>query len=355
MPGSLPEAPDQPRPEIRVFHYDQEHVDEDVVPSAGAVRAPRAGEKRWVDVDGAGHTDTVRALGVMFDLHALALEDVMHLGQRPKSERYGGTIYVVLLVPTARGFEQVSLFLGHDFVITLQERPGDVFEPVRQRLRGGMGRLRKSGSDYLAYAIIDAVVDSYFPWLDRLSQRLDILEAEIFEGRSPPVRKIYEVRQELTSVMRALVPLREALHGLLNADDSLITRSTRVFLRDCQDHLSQLLDLVDTYREYTGSLLDAHLSISSHRMNEVMKVLTIIATIFIPLSFIASVYGMNFAPEVSELNMPELRWHWGYPFALGLMLLTLLGQLLFFYRRGWIFTRLSARRRKEESSRKEPG
>jgi magnesium transporter len=291
-------------------------------------------------VVGVGDAETVRRIGEIFALHRLALEDCINVHQRPKVEEYEDHRFIVSRMAMIRegpDTEQISLFLGRNFVITFQEQPGDCFGPVRERLRAARGRIRAAGADYLAYALLDAIVDSYFPVLESYGERIEDLEDDVLlRPDNRTVAQIFELKRDLLALRRAAWPQREAINTLIREPSPLIDDETRIFLRDCYDHAVHVLDIVETHREQAASLTDVYLSSMSNRLNEVMKVLTIIATIFIPLSFIASVYGMNFDTERSPWNMPELEWYFGYPFALGLMALTAAGLLLFFRRKGWI-------------------
>jgi magnesium transporter len=233
--------------------------------------------------------------------------------------------------------EQISIFVGKNFVLTFQEREGDCFEPVRERIRAGRGRIRKEGPDYLTYAIIDAVVDNYFPILEHYGERIEGLEAEVITSTTDEtIAKIHDIKRDLLSLRRAIWPKREALSALSREPQPVFSDETRVYLRDCYDHTVQLMDMVETYRELASGLMDVYLTSVSNRMNEVMKVLTIIATIFIPLGFVAGVYGMNFNQETSAFNMPELGWKYGYLYCLGLMAVIAAGLLVYFRRKGWL-------------------
>ncbi len=294
----------------------------------------------WVNVDGVAHVDTVDRIGAVFGFHPLALEDVVNLGQRAKTEPYDEHLFIVARMPRAgRRYttEQISMFLGKGVVVTFQERSGDVFDPVRERIRQGKGRMRKRQADYLAYALIDAVIDSYFPILEDLGERLERIEDDVMRSPDPKtVATLHRIKGDLLGMRRDIWPHREALGQLLREESSFVRDDTVLFLRDCYDHNSQLIDLVQVYREVCSDLMSVYLSSVSNRMNEVMKVLTIIATIFIPLGFIAGLYGMNFNPEKSGWNMPELNWSFGYPVALILMLAVAVALILFFKRKGWI-------------------
>jgi magnesium transporter len=341
-PGTLQRIVDSPQPEITVIAYTPERIVETKIKSVHEIDPLlKSNNVVWINVDGLGATEILEKLGARFALHPLALEDVLNLHQRPKIEAYGETLFMVARMIYLKEHietEQISFFLGANFVLTFQERVGDCLDAVRERIRQGLGRIRKSGADYLLYALIDTIVDSYYPVVDQFADRLEELEeqVEISQG-SNAMAQIHETRNELLMVRRAIRPHREALNQLVRDEHPLVTAETRIFFRDCYDHTIQLIDLLETYREMCSDLRDYALSIVSHRMNEVMKVLTIIATIFIPLSFIAGVYGMNFDTD-SKWNMPELEWTYGYPFALVLMS-TVTGLFVFyFWRKGWMRT-----------------
>jgi magnesium transporter len=342
-PGTLTADPCATPGQAHYFVYDETAIREGDLSEVKDVAGLRTDKGVvWIDTYGVGTPELVQRIGSAFDLHALALEDVMHAHQRPKVEDYPSGYYVVLRMPEVRGdsglyLEQVSLFLGERYVVTFQEDPGDCFEPLRERLRRGRGRLRTAGADYLAYGLIDSIVDSYFPVLESYGDRLELLEDAVVKKPSTKViSELHAVKRDLVSMRRAIWPMREVLSELQREEHPLITNETRLYLRDCYDHCVQLVELVEGYRDIASGLLDIYLSSVSNRMNEVMKVLTIIATIFIPLSFISGVYGMNFDTDVSPFNMPELHWRFGYFFALGLMLAVALGLLFFFYRKRWI-------------------
>jgi magnesium transporter len=267
---------------------------------------------------------------------------VTDVHQRAKVESFEGYIYIVARIIQPGDeleTEQLSLFFGKNFVLTFQEYAGDHFDPVRKRLRENKGRVRSS-PDYLGYALLDAAIDAYFPLLEQYGERLEDLEDEIVVRPSRAlIGRIHSVKKDFLTIRRAVWPLREALTVLYREPTPLVAEDTRLYLRDCYDHAVQLIDLLENYREIASSFTDAYLSSLGMKTNEVMKVLTIIATIFIPLSFIAGLYGMNFQTDRSPYNMPELAWRYGYPFALLLMTLTAGGLLLFFWRRGWLGSR----------------
>jgi magnesium transporter len=305
-------------------------------------------EVTWVNVAGFGDADVIRRIGEIFQIHQLVLEDVVNVHQRAKVEEYDGQLFIVarmvsLTDGTEDGLqarietEQISLIVGKNYVVTFQERPGDCFDPIRARLRKAAGRVRQAGADYLAYALLDAIVDGYFPVLERFGEELDAVEEQL-EGRHghSTVRRIHQLRSDLLTLRRSAWPHREAVSALLRTDIPLITAETRVYLRDCYDHTVQIIDVAESSRELCSDLRDLHFSQMSLRQNDIMKVLTVMATIFIPLSFIASLYGMNFVYEDSTWNMPELHYRYGYPCVLALMLIVACGLLVFFRRRGWI-------------------
>ncbi len=293
----------------------------------------------WVHVEGLGDTRMIYALGERFGLHQLSLEDVIHTGQRPKLEVHSEYLSLtVRLVKAGHPIftEQLSIFFGKNFVLTFQETPGSDFEPVIRRIKEGAGRIRDAGPDYLAYSLLDAVADHYFPVVDTLEARLEALEDKIFNGSGHDSSvAIHDVKSQLRILRRSVFPMRESLETLLSTDLSMIEEASRVYLRDCHDHVMRIGDIVFSLEDYCSDLMNLHLSMMSHRMNEAMRVLTVFASIFIPITFIAGVYGMNFNPGISIWNMPELNWRWGYPFALALMASTALGLLVYFRRKRW--------------------
>ncbi len=340
-PGTLMRDPAAAAPVVRAILYGPDQIEELAVTEVEALR-PLIGRRpvMWVNVDGLGDVELIRRLGDLFGLHRLALEDVVNTHQRPKVEEYADHIFIVTKIvheEPALATEQVAMFLGRDFLLTFQERDGDCFDPVRERLRNDRGRIRGSQADYLAYALLDAAIDEYFPVLERYGELVEGLEDAVMAAPTARVvSRIHLAKRDLLTLRRAIWPQREAINALVRDVSPLIAEPTRIHLRDCYDHCVQLMDMVETYREIASGLVDIHLSSVSAHMNEIMKVLTIIATIFMPLGFIAGVYGMNFNAEVSPWNMPELRWYWGYPFVLGLMAVVAAGLLVYFRRKGWI-------------------
>ncbi|MEZ4464236.1 MAG: magnesium/cobalt transporter CorA [bacterium] len=304
---------------------------------------PPPGSVRWIDLVGLGDVPALEQLAAAHGIHPLALEDVVNLDQRPKVETYEDHLFLILNLfetqapgeqPSGER-EQIALFATHDVVITFRERPGPWFDLVRARIESDRGRIRKAGTDYLVYALIDAVVDHYFPVLEGLGDRLDALEDAVHEGKSGLLEPLGAVRHRLRQLRLTLWPTRDALASLMRQDVPLVRRETQPYLRDAYDHTLRLADMVETHRDSAANLFEAHLALSGQKLNEIMKVLTVISTVFLPLGFIASLYGMNFDRE-SPWNMPELGWALGYPFALLLMGGTALGLLLAFRRRGWL-------------------
>jgi magnesium transporter len=293
----------------------------------------------WVDITGLGSREIMDDLTQRLKLHPLAMEDVVNVHQRAKADPYDDCFFVVARMlddHNTLSSEQISMFVMKGLIVSFQERPGDCWEPIRQRMRQARGRVRVCGADFLCYLLLDAIIDSYFPVVDRISELIDQADDDILrDPDSKHMQQVHEIRSQLLSIRRSIRPHREMLNELIRDDHPLIQSETRVFLRDCYDHVIQLMDLVDTYRELTADLRDFYLSAVSNKMNEVMKVLTIISTIFIPLSFIAGIYGMNFDTS-SPWNMPELSWQYGYPSILGVMAVLGFGLLLAFYRRNWI-------------------
>lgn len=341
-PGTIIVDPSQSKPSIRVFGFGPDGFEEQAASSAAEIKPWfERWAVTWIDVDGLGDAAIISDLGALVGMHTLSLEDVVHVHQRPKFEDFGSYLFLVCRMPHGLDCletEQVSMCLGKNFVITFQERerPGDVFEGVRTRIRRQDSRIRRMPPDYLAYTLIDSVIDSYFPILEHYGELVDALEAETLERPKPDtVNRIHRVKRELIAARRATWPLREMINGVLRDTSPLISSETRVFLRDCYDHTVQIIDLVETYRDLTSGLTDLYLSVVSNRLNEVMKVLTIISTIFIPLTFIVGVYGMNFDTKY-PWNMPELRQPYGYVFVLGAMSLIAAVMVWAFWRRGWI-------------------
>jgi magnesium transporter len=342
-PGTMMADPTASPPVMRLMAYSGSSLVERTLSSpdeflpfiqtSGQEGQPR--EIAWLDVDGVVHAPTMARLGEVLQLHRLTLADIVNTRQRAKIEDFDGYIFIVVRMPSRNGCietEQVSFCLGPTWVVTFQEhnRPGDSFEPVRDRLRHSSGRFRQFGPDYLAYALLDAVIDSYFPPLEDLGDQLDILEDAVLETFDAATsRRIHLIRRDLITIRRAVWPLREAMSSLIRDSSRLVCEETRVYLRDCYDHTVQIIDLAESYRDVGAGLMELYLTTVNNRMNEIIKVLTIIATIFGPLTFIVGVYGMNFD------HMPELHWKYGYGLVWLVMLVIAGIMLIAFWRWGW--------------------
>ena len=341
VPGTAP-ATLVPRgdkePVISFIQYDADGFEEQRVASIDAVFACRDTDKiSWINIEGLGDIEVLQELGVHFGLHPLALEDVLHVGQRPKVEAYADHLFFVgqipYLIDSGRiEFEQISIFFSGNFLISIQDDPDkDVFEPLRERLRKGRGFARTRGHDYLAYAMLDAIVDHFFPVLEPLGEDIEDLEDELLEH---PTReclvKLHELKRLLLQLRRNAWPMREVISALSRDESGLVAHETTIFLRDCYDHTIQIMDVIESYRDLTSGMLDIYLSTLGMRTNEIMRVLTVVSTIFIPLTFIAGVYGMNFE------FMPELKSHYGYPLCIATMLTAAIGMLAAFRYKKWI-------------------
>ena len=332
IPGS------KAQPVFTVIEYDGDSYDERQVPRIQDVFGARGnGKVHWIDLDGLGDLEALNQLAAHFHLHPLAIEDVLHAPQRPKIEEYQDHFFIVTQIPAWNDrheviFEQASLFLGADFLITLQENPRtDIFSSVRARLRSGRGFARTRGHDYLAYAILDSVVDQFFPILETLGETIETLEDELLEHPSrESLIQLHEIKRTLLRIRRNVWPLRDLFNTLVRDESSLIGHDTKLFLRDCYDHTVRLMDVIESYRDLTASMMDIYLSSVGMRTNEVMRVLTVVSTIFIPLTFIVGVYGMNFEA------IPGLKSPYGFPVCVGGMVLLAIGMLGIFRHKKWI-------------------
>jgi magnesium transporter len=336
-PGTLVVTESDLRPRMSVVCYDGEGVEEAAIATVAELdRYLVPGRVVWLDVQGLGDEQLLRTLGDRLQLHPLALEDVVNVPQRPKIEEYAEQLFVItrmarLVGASGLDVEQVAIVIGSTWVLSFQEHYGDILDPVRVRIREGKGPLRHAGPDYLAYALLDTIVDGYFPVMEELGERVARLESRIMTRPHPTcVDRINEVKSVLDTLRRGIWPQREALNRLPREPTRFLSDQVRLYLRDTTDHCAQLVDAVDSHRDLVNGLMNTYLSVMSHRTNEVMKVLTIMASIFIPLTFLAGIYGMNFE------RMPELHSVWGYPVALTVMVLSAGGMLLWFRRRGWL-------------------
>lgn len=293
----------------------------------------------WVDVEGTAIHDMVEKLAHQFNIHQLVVEDILTSHQRAKLEQYDDNFFLIThLMGDKEGVDpkQLSMFIGKNFVLSFQDEPTDGLKAVRDRIRNNQGMIRSHGADYLVYAIVDAVIDSYFPLLEKLGERLEDLEDQVMENPTrESISEIHIIKRELLIMRRAIWPLREAINSLLRDATDVLGEEARLHLRDSYNHAVQVLDFIETYREVGADLMDVYLSSVSNRMNEVMKVLTIITTIFMPPTLIAAIYGMNFDTNISPYNMPETKWYYGYPIILAVMLLATLGLVCFLWWKGW--------------------
>ncbi len=340
-PGTISIDKDAPRPVIEVIQFDHESLRRLQNISPDAIPQVADDSVTWIDIIGLGDKKVIQQVAERFDIHSLAMEDVVNTHQRPKLEAFDDHLYIVLQMPSRNGsleLEQISLFVGKNYVLTWQERTGDCFDPIRERLVLPKGMIRTHGNDFLAYALIDAIVDAYFPLLNQYSDALDEIEDQLTVAlpQQPVIQRLHHLRSEIRTVRRAVWSHRDLLASILTYDGDLIGRDARLHLRDVADHTLRLVEMMEISRDSCSDLQDLYLSTVSLKMNEVMKVLTIIATIFMPLGFIAGLYGMNFSREVSPWNMPETHWYYGYPMALAIMIGVAVGMLCYFRRLGWI-------------------
>ncbi len=338
-PGSLVHIGEvhHPASHIEITVYDRQHLETSrTLPEKACITPAPPPAVTWVNIEGVSQLSLMQKIGDCFDIHPLVLEDIVNSEQRPKAEEYETFLFVVLkiLTPAPAGIvsEQLSLLLGEGWVLTFQEGlADDQFKPVRERLNNEQGRLRSMGADYLAYALLDLVIDNYFLVLEDLAEKIESLEDILMSSPTPEtLADIYHLKRELLLFHKSIWPLREVINSLIRHESPLIQKSTGIYLRDLYDHTIQVIETVETLRDMLSGMLDIYLSSASNRMNAIMKVLTIIATIFMPLTFIAGLYGMNFR------YMPELEWHLGYPAVLFLMALVTVGMLIFFRKKKWL-------------------
>ncbi len=340
-PGSLVHIGEKKAEHVKISvrEFDTDEFHETIMDSfEGCLTLKNKSTMTWINVDGIHHVETLATLGECYGFHPLVLEDILNTDQRPKMEDYDSYLYVVVKVLSkeqddidATMIEQFSMIIGPNYVISFQEKETDLFATLVERIRTGKGRIRKMGADYLAYALLDMIVDRYFVILENLGERLESLEEDLVtHPDAKTLQEIHRLKREMIFLRRSVWPLREVISALQRADSSLITSHTHVYLRDVYDHTIQVIETIETYRDILSGMLDIYLSSISNRLNAVMKVLTVIATIFMPLTFIAGVYGMNFR------YMPELEWHYGYPAILLGMLSVALAMLVFFKKRKWM-------------------
>lgn len=340
-PGSLVFTGEQKMAnvDITVFNYDEtfsvEHNPKSLIEVEELIRNPKG--VIWINIDGLHDETFIEGLSTLLDIHKLTMEDILSVGQRPKLEEHSNYLHVVIKEITLDQteeiieYEQISFILKDNILVSFQERTGDVFDGVRKRIREGKGTIRKRGADYLMYALLDNVVDHYFVVLEIYGEKLEDLETELLENpNNQTLTKLHNFRRETLGLRRTVYPLRELIAAMEKLDDPLFTRENKVFTRDLYDHIIKVIETVEIFRDMTSSLLDLYINSVSNKTNEIMKVLTILTSIFIPLSFISGVYGMNFQ------NMPELTYKYGYFVILGLMAAVFIGMLIFLRRKKWL-------------------
>lgn len=345
LPGTLAIGKNAKPSQINLINYNQD----DLISLTNLTPAESANHLdsksvSWIDLAGLGDQLFLQQLATVFNLHPLILEDVANVPQRPKVEDHQEQLVIITqmsnLKPQAEGFwlEQVSFILGKNYLLTIQEEPErDCFDPIRDRLTRNRGLIRALKADYLMYTLWDAIIDGYFPILEAYGEKIELLEDRVLKKTSDrTLAQVYRIKRELLALRRGIWSQRDALNSLIREGHPLVSEQVIPYLKDCYDHTVQIIDTIETYRELASGLIDIYLSAVNNRMNEVMKLLTVVSSIFIPLTFIAGVYGMNFNPDASPWNMPELNWYWGYPFCLGVMFAIALFLIIYFWRRGWL-------------------
>ena len=329
---------------IRVIDYDQTSYNT-ITPDNPEECAIYQGKQTvtWINVDGLHQVDIIEKLCSCFKLHSLTVEDILNTTQRPKLDVFDEYLFLVLKMQTYNtetqrvDMEQVSFVLGKNYLLSFQEKTGDTFDGVRTRISNNKGRIRKMKTDYLLYALLDSIIDNYFSVLEKIGEEIEFIEEELVTNPLPEtLGKIHILKREMILLRRSVWPLREVINSLVRDEEiDLISEAIYFYMKDLYDHTIQIIETIETFRDIISGMLDIYLSSISNRMNEVMKVLTIFAAIFIPLTFIAGLYGMNFNTVTSPLNMPELSWYYGYPFAIGIMLATAGVMILFFKKKKW--------------------
>ncbi len=344
-PGTIEHIGERHLDEIKITVYDYDEADFQELPIDQIQKVQPyldAPSKTWIKVNGLHDTEKLKSIWNYFELHPLIQEDIVNTSQRPKVESYDNCIFFVLRMLTYSGdekklkTEQISIVLGQNYVMSFQETDEDYFKPIMDRLTVEGSRIRKLNTDYLTYALLDAVVDHYYNIIEHIADDIETLEDELLEEPDEHLlEQIHQIRREIIYFRKSVWPLRDAINSTIRDESKFISSNTKIFLRDVYDHMVQVIDNIENYRDLILGLHDMYMSFVSNRMNEVMKVLTIIATIFIPLTFIAGIYGMNFDPEISPYNMPELSWYWGYPASLGVMGIVAIIMVIYFKRKGW--------------------
>ncbi|RQD85454.1 magnesium and cobalt transport protein CorA [Methanosalsum natronophilum] len=337
-PGSLIHVGNKISEDVQIsyIHYNKDYIiEKSAADIEECLEHIKENTITWINVSGIHNTKIIEKIGHELGINSLTLEDILHTRQRPKIEEYDNYIYIVLkkiyLVNEEINYEQLSLILGQNYVISFQESETGTLNPIKKRLHNNKSKIRVSTTDYLTYSLIDTVIDNYFIFLELIEDRIDNIEDELISNPTHNVLKeIHDLKREMTLLLKSVWPLRDVISTMLRTESMLIHDSTKIYFHDLYDHTIQVIDTIQTFKEIVASMLDVYLSSISNKMNEIMKVLTIIATIFIPLTFIAGIYGMNFE------YMPELGWKYGYPLVLSIMLLTILGMLSYFKIKKWI-------------------
>jgi len=345
-PGSLVFTGEQKVKEISIdiFQYNQNSIVEKKIEKVDDLKNLLSNDSiLWINICGLHEVNELEKIGAMFNINSLTIEDVLNVAHSPKIEENENYLFLIsksLNYDNKKrkiSFEHISFILGKNYLITFQETKGDEFDHIRERLRGAKGRVRKLGADYLMYRLLDSVVDNYTVILLQLDEIMEIFEDELLDNpRQETIEEIYLFRKEINKVRHSIVPLKEVIYTLIKDIQPLIHKSNMIFIKDLEDHIKNAVDTIENYREQVNSMIEIYRSSSQLKLNEVVKVLTIISTIFIPLTFIVGIYGMNFNPDLSPFNMPELKWYFGYPLIMVLMLIIAIGLLLLFKKKRWI-------------------
>lgn len=329
---------------ITVFKYDEHQFEEKQIENIDELKLLKDTVKTlWVNLAGLHDTSLIEKVCEIFGIHSLVIEDILNVNHSPKIEEHDNFLFLILKMidfdknKNDLNIEQISLILGKNYVITFQENIGDVFDIIRERIRTAKGRLRIAGADYLMYRLLDSIVDNYFIILEHIDDKIDLLEEKILEeSQNTYLKEMHKLRKDILKLRRAVYPMRDITYYLQKGENPLVQKATIIFTRDLYDHIANNIETIENYRETINGVLEVHLSNASHRMNQVIKFLTIISTIFIPLTFIVGIYGMNFNTEVSIFNMPELNWKYGYLFVMFIMLAIAVSLVIFFKRKKWL-------------------
>lgn len=332
------------RTTITEITYDEQSVKiSDIINIQDIIQQKDKFSITWIDISGLSDTNMISQIGKIYGLHPLTIEDILNTEQRPKLDVFDSYIFIILRIhfydnkTNILNYNQINLILGHNFVITIQERLSPVFNSIKDSLQNPQNLIHKKGPDYLVHALLDVSVDTYYQILEAIGDVIEKVEEKVITNPSTEVvKQIHSLKRNMIFLRKSVWPLREIISGLHHKVSSLIQESTLLYLKDVYDHIVQVIDTVETYRDLLSGIMDIYISSINNKLNEVMKVLTVFATIFIPLTFVSSLYGMNFNTEVSPFNMPELHWRYGYFFVLSIMLAIVIAMLAFFKRRKWL-------------------